>query len=595
MKKHKLNSQGFVFVFTLVAMLALFLIGAATLTAANNSSRQVAIRRIDAQAVSLAESGALAGHAWLRSQNTSGRPKPNGDDKSYPVAGGWINFSGIGRCRAVIKAVQDPNKAWETNYLILGVGETTREGRTRTVAMWLDPQSFSRYGYFEDTGSTSNWWVSRISQFEGPFHSNGTPTTAGGTRYKMQIQWDGTANPNTEYIFNGDVSSSATGITWKDKTGKTKAPVTDAEWSRVTKGGANSIKLGVDPIPFPDDTTPQKSHAWGGDPAVDGVPAYPTKEDVYIQNSRASGIYIVPGKDPTNVAKVYYPSITYSKGGENIQVITIDHSVYDSVGKKWLAKSTKVTVNLQQGTTLVQTKVGTATSYTTTMSLNRPLVGVIYCTDQIGGNTHRGSTPEQLGGIKGVLVDNYVANGEVVNANSWTIATNFTSSKNAYITNNLTYEHEPVLKREMAALGLSLTDAELKELNKRSAALGIMAGNIYIPKGIMSDDNYDHDIYSANVRGALTVNDLVVNGSFMAVKGKVEVDYSDSIIRGKCIIVGGTIVKTYANIGQYNPSTMQVVKGYLEKYIYDERMAEDPLTTFADSNVYRIMSWQYGK
>lgn len=582
--------RGYIFLVTIVAMVVLLILGAVSLTAAGNSMNHAAIKRTNAVALSLAEAGAHAGHAWVTAQRPSDLPKVGGEDVTYPAGNAWIQLPG-GECKAVIKAVQSESRnGWgiDANYVILGVGRTADGKDTHNVLVQLEPRSFSLYGYFENKGASSNWWVSRISQFSGPFHSNGNMYDDPTRPQNVQIAWNNQVDPDTEFIFDGEVTSSTMGINWRNSKWQVKAPVTDADWRAIFTGGKNALKLGVSPVPFPDDAGPQQSNAWGGDPALDGVPNYPNPDvskypgnaGVYLADDRKSGIYIVPGRDPLNTSKTLAPSVTFSKGGESVQVIDIQHSVYNSTTKKWSEQTTRITADLVNNSTTVAKKTGTATEFTTVQELYRVPTGVIYSTGDIGGNTHRGTSADKIGGVSGLLVDNFVVGGKVVRANNWTVATDFAAGKNITITNNLAYETAPV-----AVEGENTAEHANRLL--RGAALGLVAGEIKVPRGVQGDQNYDHTAFG--VRG---VNDIMINGSLMAIKGKVEVDYGDNLVRGDCTILGGTIVHTYANIGQFNTSSFTVEKGYLEKYLYDKRMADGPLTAFPQTNLYNVLSWQ---
>jgi len=480
----------------------------------------------------------------------------------------------------------------------------------------MRPASFSRYGYCEDTGMSNNYWVSTISQFHGPFHSNGTNTANPSVPNKIQVQWDPTANAATQYIFDDEVSSCASSVAYTKSTGGSAGPVTDAEFAKIYVKGKKAITLGADAIPFPTVSTLQRDYAWGGDNSLDAsIPKFPdpnkintattvnpkkldatvinANTGVFVQQNRPSGIYIVPGREVgTNYSnyttkKIQPPAITFSKTANDCeQVVDIDHTVVDVATATWVQRTTRITQNLVNNTTIVATKTGTETEFTTTQTLTRVTNGVIFCTNNIGIAT---VTSAELagGGISGVLVDSYLSGGKIVRANNWTVSTDFAAGKNILITNNLTYLHEPISKDRTTGADVSKTDP----LNLRCAALGLVAKEIFFKALIAGDTNYDasNPAYAAH-----TDIDLIINGVLMAIGGQIKALDSGVNLRGKLFVTGGTIVKSAAMLGTFKTVSGKFVveTGFFETYSYDPRMADGPLTAFPSTNQYAILSWQ---
>jgi hypothetical protein len=69
-------------------------------------------------------------------------------------------------------------------------------------------------------------------------------------------------------------------------------------------------------------------------------------------------------------------------------------------------------------------------------------------------------------------------------------------------------------------------------------------------------------------------------------------DISSQRLRGNLYIMGGTIVKNAAILGQFNTSTQLTVYGFNERYSYDPRMADGPLHAFPWTNIYDVSTWQ---
>lgn len=525
---------GYLLLISLLTMLVLFILGMLSLQLTTSEHGHVARERASAEALCLAEAAADAGKAYLESLDN---PPANGSTTYYPPSG-YLTFP-TGKCRATITTRSNPTDSSLGSYcfIVKGYGESSRDAHpNRSVITMLRPRSFSLYGYFEDTGLPNNWWVSGLSRFDGPFHTNGT----------LQIDWKKNAAPS-EIIFTGTVTSHDDMVNWHGG----GHPSSASDWKKVFLGGQSALSLGVPTIPFPSVADIQRNAAWGG------ISNFPTTTGVYLNsgNVNSAGIYITSGGQPVSITF----SVPSSGSSVGDQVITIQHKVKS--GSSWVDKTTEITVDLVVNTTALRTKTGSGNFSSPTMMSGVPN-GVIYCA---GGD---------ITGLSGTLADSYVSQGTVVRANNWTLATDYSGSsqKKVTITNNLVYLHPPDFSKPAS-----------DPVNLTAPALGVIAYQINIANSCPTDLNL-HGVY-------MGVGDPVDNNNKHL--GSIRVlDIDSKRLRGQMYILGGTIVKTAAILGQYSQSTMQMLYGYHEHYSYDPRMADGPLRAYPKTNLYDVVSWQ---
>jgi hypothetical protein len=520
--------RGFIFVYGIVALSLLFIMGTLSLQVSIDNWNQSVRARANIEALNLAEAGADAAEAYLRSLST---PPAKGTTTYYPASG--TRTLPTGSYYAVITTRTNPHNAWYANtYVVTAYGTASRVSITRKVIISLSPQSFTLYGYFEDSGLSNNWWVSDLSHFQGPFHTNG----------QLQIDWS--KSSSTSIFDSTNVSSHSSSIKW----GSAGTPKNATDWGKIftnvpANGSTPMLTLKADTIPFPSTADQQKTAAWGS------ASGFPTTQGCYINttNINAAGIYITSGGQ--NV------TVTFSVDASGNQVVTINH--YVIVGSTQTARITELTQNLVGNSTSMRTKTGTAAWTSPTVYTGVPN-GVLY-------------TDGAITGLSGTLGDSYVQNGKIVRANAWTVSTDFSSvgKKNVTITNNIKYLHPPVLTNPYDPYNLT---------NLTAPALGVLG-------------------YQIRLSTACPTN-TEINGVYMATSpstsGSILVDdIAAKKLRGDLTIMGGTIVKTAAILGQYSSSTKQLVYGFHETYKYDPRMADGPLRAFPQTNQYGLDSWQW--
>jgi len=536
------KQQGVVFVLAMVAMLVLIIAGGLTLQFSLESERQASIAQAYEEALTMADAGVNAAQAYLAAQTTA---PAAGTTTYYPGPGQYNTVSlGNGKYRVVITTRTNVYNTWSgCAYVATAYGASNRAvagastGKlvtatgasqfiTRKVVATLYPQSFSLYGYFEDTGLSNNWWVSGISRFDGPFHTNG----------KMQIDWTKTA---TQTIFSDMASSSSTTVTW----GSTGAPQTAADYNKIFSGGQSAMQLGANSIPFPGNASVQQAAAWGS------TSGFPAASEAYINTTDVTqgGIYINSGGQNCTLA--------FSVDTSGRQVLTVSHYIKNAQSQ-WVQKTTLLTIDLVNNTTTRSTKLSTDTNFSTPVTYTGVPNGVLYCTGAITG-------------LSGTLADSYVANNLIVRPNAWTIATDFSSTgkANVTLTNSLQYQHPPDFTKP-------ITDV----VNLTAPVLGVLGYQIHVATSCPTNMTM-HGVYMASspsTSGSILVDDIAAQH-----------------LRGNLNILGGTIVKTAAILGQYNTSTKTTQYGYNEHYSYDPRMAKGPLRAFPQTNNYDVATWQY--
>jgi hypothetical protein len=430
--------RGVIFVFAVMALTVLLLLGTLSLQLTTQSMRYAAAQRNLAVALHLAEATAdlaLATLAALSTPPTSAFACP---------ANGVLTLS-TGTSRAVVQPFPDNAGQWLKKYRIIATGHSAIGGAERTVIVQVRQQSFALYAYFTDQerSSVTNsaiWFYAR-DRIYGPTHSNDL----------MHIAWDRTA---TYPIFNDTVSTAQDSIDWSTS----GTPRTSSEWHRVLSGGEAALTLGMSRIVLPRTTELQRSAAWG---AASGFPA----SGVHVPNNGiavTAGIYIAG--DSSIVLSDLSPG--------NAQVVTITQG----------STVTTITTNLAANTTTVTVGMGIPRVYSGLPN------GVLYSTGTITS-------------LRGTLADNYVSGTTIVRRNGWTIATDSAAGKDIHITNSLAYRTKPdatqplthISNLRAAVLGLLAHDIKLTGACPADMAIDgvMMAGSESTPDGSFWYEKYD--------------------------------------------------------------------------------------------------------
>ena len=376
------GQAGSIFVFAMIALVVLLAVGVVSLQLAMQASHRAAVDAESAISFNLAEAGADAAEAWLRSQTLP----PQGtqiDPLGGTVAAADGTYSAV-----IIPDAANPG-AWAKSYDIIATGQATRHGVTQRVILRVQQQSFALYAYFTDQERSSvtngTIWFYSNDRVYGPVHSND----------QFHISWNTSA---TNPIFYDTVSSSATSVQWDPR-----APSSSNDWKKVLQGAQGALTLKVDRIDLPQTTDDQKIAAWGDDTG------FPTTNGVYLPAAGTQlngGIYVRGDSTMT---------LSVAAGGK--QQISITQTSP--------SRTTTVTVDPQTNTTTVADgQPGSPHTYT-----GIPC-GAIYSTGNITS-------------LSGTVADSVQDGTTILHRNAWTIATDVGAGKNITLTNNFKYNTLP--------------------------------------------------------------------------------------------------------------------------------------------------------
>ncbi len=382
MKSRVKGESGSIFVFSIIALTVLLVLGAASLQIAMQSTYRATKEQRAAVAFNLSEAAADAAESWLRAQSAP----PSGTSWIDPL-GGTKTFAS-GTYSAVIQPDPGNPTSWQKAYTIEATGTSAKGNLTSRVILRVQEQSFGRYAYFTDYEQSSISggviWFYAGDRLYGPTHTND----------QFHVVWDTGA---TSPIFYDTVSSHSGSVSWNPR-----APRNANEWRKVLQGGQPALKLGVDSILLPSSTDVQKAAAWGADSG------FPSSNGVYVPNTGSQpigGVYI---RGDSTV------QLSVEAGTGNQKITVVQGST-----------TTTITVNLSGNqTTVADATPGSPHTYTGVPN------GAIYSTGNITS-------------LQGTLADNYQNGSAIVEPNAWTIATDVVNHKNITLTNNLRYQTQP--------------------------------------------------------------------------------------------------------------------------------------------------------
>jgi len=536
------SRRGFIFVFTLVVLMVLTILGLLSIGAAMQT-RDIAARKERAgRALLMAEAAAWTAKAYLESLPSP--PDPNSIATTplrYPTDNSWAAMPAAptGTLPASVKPIGGKYQAKiygiagssPSRYQVYCYGKSN-DGENRTIVTQIEVASFSKYAYFENK-TLSGAWICTGSRFTGPVHSNDV----------LPIYWDkSTGHP----IFGDVVTSAQPTVNWYNK------PQTDADWRNIFDGGQSALKLGVKPITIPASTLKQKHKAWKGalnlaDSTDTGVnPAYPTATGVYLgangDTSVSAGIYIV-GNCTMNFQ-------VDGSGRQQVQVVQ---------------GSTTTTLTIDRATNqTIVTKTGQ--SQPTTMS-GVPN-GMIYCA---GGSIT----------AHGTLADNTVSGNMITASNDWTIATDI-NNYDITVDNDLTCTTRPMMKDPNYPSDDSVHPVHRVPItyptNIKPATLGIYARNVMIGN-TANHPNYEIDAVIMAANGS--------SGTWKAANP----NFTYNNQPGNVYVSGG-IINYQAGLFGYLNGSGQISQGYAEHYYYDPRLGASPPPFFPTTGQLDIETWQ---
>src|ERR1044072_286645 len=252
------TQRGTILLTTLIAMMFIMVLGMAILP--QTQSGLVQTRRVQGNmlAFNLAESGSDRALRWIKNQSSP----PSGTASFNPFGGAVDLVSGSYN----VTITPDANNLMAVLKKYKIVSRGTVGTQYEQVELVVRQTSFGKYAYFTDqevsSVSDSRIWFYGGDRIRGPAHSNSVDGS------DFQINWSA-ANSATP-IFEGQVTSAGDDITYSPR-----APVTEAEFTKMFRAGSRGYELGVDYIPMPTSTSIQQVAAWGPNGA------YPTTTGVY--------------------------------------------------------------------------------------------------------------------------------------------------------------------------------------------------------------------------------------------------------------------------------------------------------------------------
>ncbi|MBC8103599.1 MAG: hypothetical protein H7Z41_13565 [Cytophagales bacterium] len=314
------------------------------------------------------------------------------------------------------------------------------QGQRCVLQVLVQQTSFSKYAFFEHCWN-GGAWNSDSRSYDGPVHINNInhnqQTKVNGiTRNANIVGLGWFTDSKKDAIFTGPDSTfttSAPQIKWyKDNNGPADTtqdlaacvvnkPTTDAEWKKVATTGKQSVAWGQPVIPVPENNEQQRFAVLGrfgasGAEANAEILAAETAiktKGVGVtlcnaQGENGGGVYI-----NGDVQQVTLAPAGTSGADRTVQTITVRQMNGLNV------RTSVITVNpATQRTTLAwteRTPLGATTSGSDMQSGTTN--GVVY----VNGNV--GDQGTGLGGIEGVVADNYVVGSQIEKRISLTIAT----------------------------------------------------------------------------------------------------------------------------------------------------------------------------
>jgi hypothetical protein len=488
--------------FATLTVLVLTIAGMALAATSMQALRITRMQQNSSVAFNLAESGAERAILYLRQQSSP----PAGTTPFYPF-GTSVSLGG-GTYQVSIDP--DDNNAMILNkrYLVRSTGVMNK--RKEVVEVYLQLGSFGRYAYFTDYETSSiasgTIYFKAGDVIDGPAHSNNSGNS------DFNINWNGSDDP----IFQDMLTAVSSQIDYTPRT-----PRGDSEWERIFDSGTRGFRLGVNRVELPATTDLQKNAAWGS------TSGFPTS---------STGVFLASGNPDHGIYIRGDASLDFSITSQGWQRITITQG----------STTTTVTIRLDRNDTQV-TKGSTTTTYVGTTN------GVIYSTGNITS-------------LSGELADSYMSGSNLVQRNAFTIATDVNNGKNITVTDDLTYESQPVR-----------TQAWDSTQNLKAAALGLVARNV---------------IVSSSAPRNLSIDAVVMAGGRSTSDGSFYVSNYSSKSTGTLTLRGGVIQKKRGPVGTFNSSTGNISSGYSKDYSYDTRMAVNPPPYFPTTGTYERLSFQ---
>lgn len=560
---------------TLTLMFAMGIMGAGILSLVSGSMKMAEHRGDTTEALNMADGGVDLAVFWLSQQSQP----PLGADLQFPGS----NFYGTnGTLAHPFSTTNDGSSLtvkidWDTtnpgatqkHYLVESTA-TTASGITSTVRAYVQQTSFGKYAYFLDKWASNGYWVSDLSQFDGPMHCNNSDGVAANILWKnhngVAPIWNST---------DSDAFTTTIPTKWNlNSIGAMTAPSSDADWYDVCKGGRTSVQDGTDSgIPLPVANTTQHDAALGPTTTQAGATAATGVTVPSVAGTTNGGLYI-----HGDIQQMTLSALNDSSGNPTIQQIVIAQT--DALSHPY---TTTITINPQTDQTTEQIQYvkadgTTATKPATGSPFNGLTNGAVYCDGNIGnqGTGVSGNTGKS-GGLTGTIADNYVVGSVLQHSNALTIASQFTNPANLADPNNksinicgsLTFATPRATQTNIplnsGTLGIVTTDVEVMEKDRSGTALT----NVEVDADVVAEHTYDAINYTGR-----TAHDSSGNPC-------------------KFVNYGGYVAENFGFFGRMDLSGT-LLQGFNPTFTYDTRMANRPPPYFPTTgNHYGVLSWQH--
>ncbi len=577
----KKTRRGAALITTVILLLALAVTATGLLSLVGGTMAQAGHRADTTEALNTADAGVDLAILWLKNQ-PNGMP-PDGTACQFPVGNQF--FGTTGTLLHPFRATDDGSTLtvkldWATtntnstqkHYVIDSTGKTA-SGVTVTVRAFVQQTSFGKYAYFLDNWASNGFWVSDLSQFDGPMHCNNTNGVAANILWKNHSGvapiWT-TTGPDaftsrlpTKWYLNGTGGYPNGGT----------PPQSNADWYDVSAGGKNSIQDGTgSAVPLPTANTVQHDAALGPTTPESAATAATGVTIPTLGGTTNGGLYV-----HGDVQQMTLNALADPYGNKTIQQVIIQQT--DAAGKPY---TTTVTMNPQSNQTQVQITSTSATGTVTTQAAaGSPFTGmtngVIYCDGNVGnqGSGAAGNSAKS-GGLSGTIADNYVVAGQIQHQNALTISSQFSDTANLADANN---------KNVNVCGNLTFATPRAQQTNValNSGTLGIVSTNVEI----VDKDNSGNALTDVEVDA-----DVVAQNTYDAIDYTTRTNKDAAGNPNQFVNFGGYVARNFGFFGQMDLSG-NLLEGFNPKFTYDTRMANHPPPYFpTTSSHYDILSWQ---
>lgn len=568
-------------VLVLTAVLALVLGGIILLN--RNLSLNTTRRLEKTEGVHMADAGVDLTVAWLESQ-----PYPPDDVQaqtfngnffgvvSNPGGGATINapFGDAGTSLTVRLYNDSANASSAQKRYIVESKSVMPSGAVTIVRAYLQQKSFGQYAFFTDNDDKINGFWDRSNHFEGPFHSNGTPSpnSNGASEFHWRLGQNDPPDTLPIFLYQGSGAYEGTVAPFFADGGRNAdPPQTDADYYQIAVGGQASISINPNNrIDLPQTDYMQEYVALGLTPPTNmtgGPTNVPTRTGLTV--TPGGGIFVHGDSE----------SVKLSVDAANNQVFTV---VTHPTGGYTLTQTavvsplgTVTTSVLKDGSNnTIPPNVPPANLYPNGTPANGGMVagvsnGVLFSDSNINS-------------ISGTIANNTLdAHGNIVYRNQWNIATDTSSAngatpKNIVMTDSIVYKTQRATMPDPAHPGQTINVPQATDTNYNQSAgtLGIMTHNLSLSNDAPANIMVNADIFCT---GTYQAGDPYANPH-----GQVS---------GTMTETGGVIVNQSGLFATANGNT--IASGWNENYHYDTRLADHPPPYFPTTgNHYTVNSYQ---